>query len=60
MRPVPVHARLLAARAAAIRTQASDAPGYDAADTLFPFGFGPSFGAVPATGRVGPAARTGR
>jgi beta-glucosidase len=30
----------LAANAQAIRRQASDAPGYDAGDTLFPLGFG--------------------
>jgi beta-glucosidase len=33
----------LAANAQAIVKQASDAPGYDAADTLFPFGFGLSY-----------------
>lgn len=33
----------LAANAQAIRRQASDAPGYDRADTLFPFGFGLSY-----------------
>jgi beta-glucosidase len=33
----------LASNAAAIRRQASDAPGYDRADTLFPFGFGISY-----------------
>jgi beta-glucosidase len=33
----------LAGNAQAIVKQASDAPGYDAADTLFPFGFGLSY-----------------
>lgn len=38
----------LAANAQAIVRQASDAPGYDAADTLFPFGFGLTFQPAPA------------
>jgi beta-glucosidase len=33
----------LAANAQAIVKQAPDAPGYDGADTLFPFGFGLSY-----------------
>ena len=33
----------LAASAQALVRQASDAPGYDKADTLFPFGFGISY-----------------
>jgi len=35
----------LASNAQAIVRQASDAPGYDRGDTLFPFGFGLSYGA---------------
>jgi beta-glucosidase len=33
----------LAGNAQAVVRQASDAPGYDTADTLFPFGFGLTF-----------------
>jgi beta-glucosidase len=42
----------LANKPEAIVTQASDAPGYDPADTLFPFGFGLSY---PTTGRAVPS-----
>lgn len=38
----------LASRAGAIVDQASDAPGYDPADTLFPFGFGLTYGGPAA------------
>jgi beta-glucosidase len=50
----------LAANAEAIRTQASDAPGYDRADTLFPFGFGLTFEPAQAAPRAAPATRPGR
>ena len=43
----------LANKAEAIITQASDAPGYAEADTLFPFGFGLSYPKTSAT-RVSP------
>ena len=42
----------LAANAQAVVKQASDAPGYDKADTLFPFGFGLTFDPVPAAPRA--------
>ena len=41
----------LANNAQAIVEQAPDAPGYDEEDTLFPFGYGLSYGPRGATGR---------
>jgi beta-glucosidase len=46
----------LAANAQAIVRQASDAPGYEAADTLFPFGFGLTFDRAETAARPGRAA----